>query len=119
MDTARKALAQARKKAATVRKKRLSGVTSKIIVGTATCGVAAGARQVVEAFREEIKARKLKHVAVTETGCSGRCNLEPLVQVNVEGEAPILYYEITPERARRIVAQHIVNREPVREWALS
>ena len=57
METARKALAQVKKKAETVRKKRHSDITAKIIVGTATCGVSAGARQVVDALKQEVAAR--------------------------------------------------------------
>ncbi len=119
METARKALAQVKKKAETARKKRHSEITAKIIVGTATCGVAAGARLVVDALKQEVAARKIKGVMVAETGCSGRCNLEPLVQVNRHGEAPVLYYQVTPDKARRIVQQHIQNNEPITEWAVS
>lgn len=119
MDTARTKLAQVKKKAAAIRDERLSDVTAKVIVGTATCGVSAGARQVVDAFEQEIAARKLKGVKVAETGCSGRCNLEPLVQVTRHGEAPVLYYQVTPEKAKRIVQQHIQNNEPIAEWAIT
>lgn len=112
------ALASIKEKASAVRKQALKGATSRIIVGTATCGVAAGARGVVNAFNQEVAARKLSGVAVTETGCSGRCDLEPLVQVMKDGEAPIMYYHVTPDMARRIVQQHVVNNEVIEEWAL-
>lgn len=111
-------LAKIKKEASAVRKKALDGVTSRIIVGTATCGVSAGARGVVNAFNQEIAARKLSGVAVTETGCSGRCDLEPLVQVLKVGEAPTMYFHVTPEMARRIVQQHVVNNEIIEEWSL-
>jgi NADP-reducing hydrogenase subunit HndB len=119
LDTARAKLAQVKKKAAVTRKKRLTDATTRVIVGTATCGVSAGARQVVDALKQEIAARKIKGVTVNETGCSGRCNLEPLVQVTRHGEAPVLYYQVTPEKARRIVQQHIQSNEPIGEWALT
>jgi NADP-reducing hydrogenase subunit HndB len=96
-----------------------SDVNARIIVGTATCGVSAGAKAVVEALKQEVDSRGLTGVAVCETGCSGRCDLEPLVQVTVTGEEPTLYYHIDPEKARRIVQQHIQNNEPVSEWVLS
>ncbi|MHB1000103.1 MAG: (2Fe-2S) ferredoxin domain-containing protein [Armatimonadota bacterium] len=118
MGTVQKALAQVKKKASSVRQKRLDGVTSRIIVGTATCGISAGAKTVVDALNQEITARNLKGVAVTETGCSGRCDLEPLVQVLKDGEAPIMYFHITPEKARRIIQQHVQNNEVITEWAL-
>lgn len=119
MGPVNEALASIKEKASSVRKQALGGATTRIIVGTATCGVAAGARTVVNAINQEIAARKLGGVAVTETGCSGRCDLEPLVQVMKEGEAPIMYYHVTPEMARRIVQQHVVNNEVIEEWALS
>ena len=119
MTGAHKALAQIRKKASSARQKKLSGVTAKVIVGTATCGVAAGARTVVEALNQEVKARKLKGIAVTETGCSGRCDLEPLVQVLRDGEAPVLYFQVTPEKARRIVQQHVQGGDVIEEWTLT
>ncbi|MHB1456108.1 MAG: (2Fe-2S) ferredoxin domain-containing protein [Armatimonadota bacterium] len=118
MGPVNEALASIKEKASSVRKQALKGATTRIIVGTATCGVAAGARTVVNAFNQEITARKLDGVAVTETGCSGRCDLEPLVQVMKLGEAPIMYYHVTPDMAKRIVQQHVVNNEVIEEWAL-
>jgi NADP-reducing hydrogenase subunit HndB len=115
--SARTALEDIRKRAAESKRQRNSG-TTRVIVGTATCGVSAGARAVVDALNEEIGARKLEGIAVGETGCSGRCDLEPLVQVQRHGEAPVLYYHITPEKARRIVQQHIQNNEVIHDWVV-
>lgn len=112
------ALSQVKKKAAEHRKKRLDHIKTRIIVGTATCGVAAGARDVVNALNREIEARKLSHAIVTETGCSGRCDLEPLVQVLRDGEPPVLYNHIDEEKARRIVQQHVQNGEVIDEWTV-
>jgi NADP-reducing hydrogenase subunit HndB len=117
--SAQKALEEAKKKAADAKRERLSDVKTRIIVGTATCGVSAGARTVVEALNQEIMARKLDHTVVTETGCSGRCDLEPLVQVQRDGEAPVLYFHIDSEKARRIVQQHVQNNEVIQEWVLT
>ena len=111
-------LAEIKEKTHRSKSSRMKGVKARLIVGTATCGVSAGARDVVNAFNQEIEARGLKGAIVTETGCSGRCDLEPLVQVVKEGEAPTLYYLVTPEKSRRIIQQHIVNNDVVEEWTL-
>jgi NADP-reducing hydrogenase subunit HndB len=113
-----KSLDQIKKKASVLRAKRLAGVATRIIVGTATCGVSAGARGVVDALSQEIKTRGIKDALVSETGCSGRCDLEPLVQVLRDGEAPVLYFHVTPEKARRIVQQHVQNGDTIQEWVI-
>lgn len=119
MGTASKALGEVRKKAADAKRGKTAPSGTRIIVGTATCGVSAGARAVVDALNQEVEARKLEGVSVAETGCSGRCDLEPLVQVQRHGEAPVLYYHITPEKARRIVQQHVQNNEVVLDWVIT
>jgi len=113
------ALGHARKKASEARHRELSDVTTRVIVGTATCGVSAGARAVVEALEQEIADRSIEGAVVTETGCTGRCDLEPLVQVIRDGEPPVMYYHVTPDKARRIVQQHVRSGEVIREWALT
>jgi NADP-reducing hydrogenase subunit HndB len=114
-----RALAQIKKKAGNVRQKHLSGVDIRIIVGTATCGVSAGAREVVNALNDEVRLRSLKGVVVSETGCSGRCDLEPLVQVLKDKEPPVMYHHVDPEKARRIVQQHVQNGEVIQDWAVT
>lgn len=119
MQSALKVLEGVREEAARVKQGRLADVTTMVIIGTATCGVSAGAREVVEAFVQEIRARDLSRVTVTETGCSGRCALEPLVQVLKHGETPVMYSQVTPEKARWIVQRHIQNNEVITEWAVT
>jgi len=81
----------------------------RIVVGMATCGIAAGARPVMNAFLEELKKRNINDVSVTMTGCIGVCRLEPIVEVlNADG-SKVTYVKMTPEKAARIVAEHIVN----------
>lgn len=81
----------------------------RIVVGMATCGIAAGARPVMNRFVEEIAKRKLSDVTVTMTGCIGVCKLEPIVEViNADG-TKVTYVKMTPEKASRVVAEHIVN----------
>lgn len=91
----------------------------KIVVGMATCGIAAGARPVLNAIIEEVENRKLENVKVTQTGCIGMCKLEPLVDVIVPGKEKVTYVHVTPEKARRIVASHVVNGNIVAEYTMN
>ncbi len=81
----------------------------RIVVGMATCGIAAGARPVMNAFVEELGKRRLGDVSVTMTGCIGVCRLEPIVEVfNADG-SKVTYVKMDTEKAARVVAEHIVN----------
>mgnify|MGYP000849730469 CR=1 FL=1 len=82
---------------------------TRIVVGMATCGIAAGARPVMNAFLEEMKKRNINDVKVTMTGCIGACRLEPIVDVIDSDGKKVTYVKMTPEKAARVVAEHIVN----------
>ncbi|MCT4607028.1 MAG: (2Fe-2S) ferredoxin domain-containing protein [Marinisporobacter sp.] len=82
---------------------------TRIVVGMATCGIAAGARPVLTALLEEVKVRNLQDVIVSQTGCIGVCRLEPIVEVYKPGEEKVTYVKMTPEKAKRIISEHIVN----------
>jgi NADP-reducing hydrogenase subunit HndB len=90
-----------------LRTEREDGI--RIVVGMATCGIAAGARPVLNAFVEEVAKRKLHNVIVTQTGCIGACRLEPIVEVYVPGKEKVTYVKMTPEKAVQVVNEHIVN----------
>lgn len=90
----------------------------RVVVGMATCGIAAGARPVMLAFMEEINKRKLTNVTVSQTGCIGVCRLEPMVDVMVPGQEKVTYVRLKPEMVGRIVAEHIVNGRPVTEFTI-
>ncbi|MDR1735598.1 MAG: (2Fe-2S) ferredoxin domain-containing protein [Oscillospiraceae bacterium] len=90
----------------------------RIVVGMATCGIAAGARPVLAAFVEEVAKRKLANVSVTQTGCIGVCRLEPIVEVFAPGEEKVTYVKMTPEKAGRVIAEHIVNKQVVSEYTI-
>ena len=90
----------------------------RIVVGMATCGITAGARPVLMALLEEAQKRNLNEVTVTQTGCIGVCRLEPIVEVYKEGEEKTTYVEMTPEKARRVIAEHIVNGRIVEEYTI-
>ena len=91
---------------------------TRIVVGMATCGISAGARPVFNAFVDDIASRQLKNVKVTRTGCMGMCALEPIVEVHVPGEEPVTYAHVDPEKARKIVANHIVNGNVCTEYLI-
>ncbi len=97
-----------------LRKEREDG--TRIVVGMATCGIAAGARPVLNAFLQEIEKRNLANVTVTQTGCIGMCRYEPIVEVYVPGEEKVTYVKMTEEKAARVVAEHIINNQPVKEY---
>lgn len=81
----------------------------RVIVGMATCGIAAGARPVMNAFVEELGKRNLSDVSVTMTGCIGVCRLEPIVEIFSADGTKVTYVKMTAGKAARIVAEHIVN----------
>ncbi len=91
---------------------------TRIVVGMATCGIAAGARPIMMALLEEIKKREIEHITVTQTGCIGACRLEPLIEVYKEGEDKVTYVDLTPEKARKIIVDHIVNGRVVDEYTI-
>ena len=93
-------------------------VDTRIVVGMATCGIAAGARPVMLAFMDEIQKRQLAHVTVSQTGCVGMCRLEPMVDVYVKGQEKVTYVHMTPEKVARVVNDHIVNGRPVDEYTI-
>ena len=90
----------------------------RVLVGMATCGIAAGARPVLSAFVDEVAKRKLKDMTVTQTGCIGICQYEPVVEIAVPGQEKITYVKMTPEKVARIVNDHIVNGNVVTEYTI-
>lgn len=95
-----------------------TGEVTRVVVGMATCGIAAGARPVLNAFSQEIARRKIAHVTVSQTGCIGMCQYEPIVEVFVPGQEKVTYIKMTPEKAAKVVADHIVNGNVVTEYTV-
>ena len=91
---------------------------TRVVVGMATCGIAAGARPVLNAFMDEVEKRHLQNVTVAQTGCIGMCRLEPMLDVIVPGKEKVTYVRVTPDMVPRIVAEHIVNGRPVQEYTI-
>ena len=108
-----------------IREKALSQVSVRsdenkirVIVGMATCGIAAGARPVMNALVSESAKRGLKNVSVTQTGCVGMCRLEPLFEVIEPNGKSYTYINMTEEKAIKVVNEHIVNGNPVSEFLI-
>lgn len=91
---------------------------TRVVVGMATCGIAAGARPVLNEFLGEISRRGLQNVSVSQTGCIGICQLEPVVEVYVPGQEKVTYVKMNVEKVAQIVTEHLVNDRPVREYTI-
>ncbi len=91
----------------------------RIIVGMATCGIAAGARPVLNAFFNAINDSGLTgSVSVSQTGCIGICQYEPVVEVFEKGKDKVTYVKMTPDKVARIVEEHIKGGKPVKEFTI-
>jgi len=95
-----------------------SGDNIRVVVGMATCGIAAGAKPVMAAILDEIDRRNLHNVTVAQTGCIGVCRLEPIVEVYVPGEEKVTYVKMSPEKVPTIVGEHIVNHQVVTKYTI-
>ena len=105
------------KKDVILRKESTAG--TRVVVGLATCGIAAGARPVLNAFSEEVAKQGLSdHIMVTQAGCAGLCPYEPVVEVFTPDGEKTTYVKMTPEKAVRIVADHLIGGKPVEEYTL-
>lgn len=92
----------------------------RVVVGMATCGIAAGARPVLSTFVEEVANNNLSgKVTVSQTGCIGICQLEPVVEVMEAGKEKVTYIQMTPEKAKRVVEEHLKGGKVVTEFTLA
>jgi len=92
---------------------------AKVIVHMGTCGIAAGARGVMKALMEEIEKRDVKDVILTISSCAGLCSREPMVTVELQGEPAVKYVDMTPEKAKEVFAEHVLNGRIVTAYALA
>ena len=91
---------------------------TRVVVGMATCGIAAGARPVLAAFTDEVARRGVSNVTIAQTGCIGICQYEPVDEVFEPGREKVTYVKMTPEKAARVVAEHLINGKPVAEYTI-
>ena len=91
----------------------------RIVVGMATCGIAAGARPVLSTLVEEVDKQGLGEKAtVSQTGCIGICQYEPVVEITCPGQEKVTYVKMTPEKVARVVSEHLVGGHPVTEYTI-
>ena len=92
---------------------------AKITVHMGTCGIASGARTIMTALMEEFEKNKIEDVILTSSGCAGLCSREPMATVELKGQTPIKYCDLTPEKICRILKEHVIGGTVVQEYALA
>ena len=92
---------------------------TRVVVGMATCGIASGARPVLNTLSDAVQTKKLEHVIVTQTGCIGLCQYEPIVEVIEPGKEKVTYVKMTPEKALEVVDQHLIRGHVVSEYTIN
>ncbi len=111
-------LKKLREEALEKRRLKTSEGNVQVIVAMGTCGIAAGARETMKAILDTIEKENLSGIVVSQTGCMGLCEMEPIVQV-VSGDKPkVTYGKVNPDGARRIMQQHVVDGQPVQEMII-
>jgi NADP-reducing hydrogenase subunit HndB len=98
---------------------RAGTARAKVTVHMGTCGIAAGARDVMAALLKEIEARGVTDVLVTTSGCAGLCSREPMATVEVRSQSPVKYVNLTPEKMAQVFRQHVLGGEVVTDAALA
>lgn len=101
-----------------LQRRKLSGegARARIVVAMGTCGIAAGARDTMTAILSELESRGISDVIVTQTGCIGLCEYEPIVQVQVGDQDMVTYGNIDTNRVPTLIEEHVVGGEPVEKW---
>ena len=113
-------LAKIKEKAQKTRILREGGpYKTKITVHMGTCGIAAGARKILDAIMKEIEKKDTQDIYITTSGCAGLCSREPMITVEVTGKAPVKYIELTEEKIKEIFNKHIISGNIVQEYALA
>jgi NADP-reducing hydrogenase subunit HndB len=92
---------------------------AKITVHMGTCGIAAGARKIMNALMEAIEEKDISDIILTSSGCAGLCSREPMATVELKDETPVKYVDLTPEKIRKILDEHIIGGKIVEEYALA
>jgi len=83
----------------------------ELMVGMATCGIAAGARETLSALLDETEKQELTNIRIVQVGCLGYCHSEPTVQVNLPGHEPIIFGKVDDKRAREIITRYVLHKE--------
>jgi len=92
---------------------------AKVTIHMGTCGIAAGAREVMDALLDEMQKRKIKDVIVTTSGCAGLCSREPMATVEIAGKPPVKYVDLDAQKIRKVLVDHVLNGKIVMDYALA
>ena len=114
-----KDLAALRSKAREATQLREGGARARITVHMGTCGIASGARDIMRVVLDQMEAHKPEDVMVTTSGCAGLCSREPMATVEVMGQAPVKYVDLTEDKVKKIFEAHVLGGHPVKEYALA
>ena len=95
-----------------------SEASTRVVVGMATCGIASGARPVLTTLSDAVANKQVKDVAVTQTGCIGLCQYEPIVEVFQPGKEKVTYVKMTPEKALEVVDKHLIGGNVITEYTI-
>jgi NADP-reducing hydrogenase subunit HndB len=93
--------------------------STRVVVGMATCGIAAGARPVLTAFSDMVQEKGLNNVSVTQTGCIGLCKYEPIVEIMEPGKDKVTYINMTPEKAAEVVKSHLIDGKVLTKYTIN
>ena len=111
-------LKKIKERALEMKKMKVGQARVTITVGMATCGIAAGARNTMKAIMDYIRENDVENVIVTQTGCNGMCEQEPIVDVQLKGNPRVTYGYMSVDRIQKLMEQHVMKGEPVNEWVL-
>ncbi len=98
---------------------REGGYRAKVNIHMGTCGIASGARAIMTAVLDEMEKRDVKDVIVTTSGCAGLCSREPMITIELLGEAPVKYVDLTADKMREIFSDHVLGGKVVEKYALA
>jgi len=111
-------LAKIREKTKSLMTIRESQGRARVTVHMGTCGIAAGARDIMDALLDEMSKSKVQDVIVTTSGCAGLCNQEPMATVELKDQPPVKYGDLTAEKMRKIFVKHVLGGQMVTEFVL-
>jgi (2Fe-2S) ferredoxin len=112
------ALKQLKEAALAKREAKTTTARAQVIVGMGTCGIAAGARETMKTILKVIEEENLSGIMVRQTGCMGLCEWEPIVEVMLGDQPKVTYGKVTPERAKQIMQNHVVDEKVVTELVI-
>lgn len=92
---------------------------TRVVVGMATCGIASGARPVLTALSDAVQTKGTTNISVTQTGCIGLCQYEPIVEVYEPGKDKVTYIKMTPEKAQEVFEQHLIRGQVVQKYTIA